>query len=312
MLNCIALQQSADTVVDDVFQRLKQDGVVVLPSLLTRAQLDGMQRSFAARLKRLRWNHIEGFQKTELYRHMVYDILTLDQGFIDISLHPVVKGVLSRYIGPSFALVEAKGWQSVPTRRNFHGWHGDMWYDQEVHREIPREVKLAVYLTDVETGAFTYIKGSHGKRHPRLLRRREYPNAPASQVAHVLGSAGTAFLFDTTGIHRQSVPVLDRRQAVFLNYHDPSVPLMREDIDTYRYHPLILNAAYLGNLSEEDQRILGFGNKRNHIQAFEQSVDYTLFQSAGRAAYEVLLHLRFFQDRVMTKLSRLFAGSPRG
>ena len=79
-----------------------------------------------------------------------------------------------------------------------------------------------------------------------------------------MGPAGSAFLFDTSGTHRQGVPMLEPRQAVFYNYHDPDVPLQQEDIDYYRYHPLLLNAAFLGGLSPEDQRILGFGNKTNY------------------------------------------------
>ena len=46
------------------------------------------------------------------------------------------------------------------------------------------------------------------------------------------------------------------------------MPLQREDVDYYRYHPLLLNAAFLGNLTKEDERILGFGDKRNYQENF--------------------------------------------
>ena len=59
---------------------------LLIPDLLTRAQLQDMQRAFAARLKRLRWNDVDGFEMTERYRHMVQDVLTLDQGFVDAAL----------------------------------------------------------------------------------------------------------------------------------------------------------------------------------------------------------------------------------
>ncbi|HSP62051.1 MAG TPA: hypothetical protein VLQ90_03620 [Pyrinomonadaceae bacterium] len=39
-----------------------------------------------------------------------------------------------------------------------------------------------------------------------------------AQILEVKGPAGTAFLFDTSAIHRQGVPVLETRQALFYNY----------------------------------------------------------------------------------------------
>jgi hypothetical protein len=65
-------------------------------------------------------------------------------------------------------------------------------------------------------------------------------------------------------VHRQSVPILEPRHAVFYNYHDPSFPLQPSDIEGNRYHPLLLNAALLGGLTEEDRRVLGFGDTRNN------------------------------------------------
>ena len=103
-----------------------------------------------------------------------------------------------------------------------------------------------------------------------MVRNKEVEGVPESQIVEMKGAAGTAFLFDTSGTHRQGVPMLEPRQAIFYNYHDPSVPLQHEDVNYYRYHPLLLNAAFLGGLSDEDQRILGFGNKTNYIQGFRR------------------------------------------
>lgn len=286
---------------------LEQNGIVLLPSLITSEQLKAMQRTFEARLGRMRWNDSDGYEKTELYRHMVQDVLTLDQGFVNIALHPIVKQVLHEYLGSGFQLVEAKGWRSLPTKRDFHGWHGDAWYDQRVVQDIPREVKLAIYLTDVKTGAFNYIKGSHRKQHPRPVRSSEVQDVPRSMIVEVTGPAGSAFLFDTTGIHRQGMPILEPRQAVFLNYHDPAVPLQKEDLDYYRYHPLLLNAAFLNNLSQEDQRIFGFGDKRNHMLAFVRQAKHAKLETAFTFMFETALRLKqmmYYQQRVYSKLKR--------
>ena len=61
----------------------------------------------------------------------------------------------------------------------------------------------------------------------------------------VKGPAGTAFLFDTAGVHRQTTPVLEPRDVMFFNYHDPAVPLQDEDVRAGRYQPLALNAGFL-------------------------------------------------------------------
>jgi hypothetical protein len=171
-------------------------------------------------------------------------------------------------------------------------------------------VKLAFYLTNVQSGAFNYIKGSHRKQHPRPVKNSEVKAVPISQIVQLTGSAGTAFLFDTSGIHRQGVPMLEPRQAVFYNYHDPDVALQKEDIDYYRYHPLLLNAAFLGNLSLEDQRILGFGNKTNYIHAFERSPKHMLIQTTQRLALEVAIRASSFRDRLAARIRRVKSVQP--
>ncbi|MGZ8848146.1 MAG: hypothetical protein ACXW3C_16930, partial [Pyrinomonadaceae bacterium] len=126
--------------VDALASELETNGVVVLPSILSAEQLRDMQEAFDARLRRLRWNNFDGYQRTEIYRRMVEDVLLLAQGFVDLAVHPLVKQILSRYLGSSYQLTEAKGWKSLPTTRDFHGWHGDMWYEQKEDTPIHREI----------------------------------------------------------------------------------------------------------------------------------------------------------------------------
>ena len=297
--------EALDQTVSRLFDELDTEGIVVLPDLLSSETLNSMQRAFEGKLRRVRWNNLDGYQRTELYRHMVEDVLLLDQGFVDLALHPLVKKILNRYLGPNYELTEAKGWKSLPTRRDFHGWHGDAWYDQNKLKSIPREVKLALYLTDVRSGAFNYIRGSHRKQHPRYVQNREVADVPQSQITEVTGKAGSAFLFDTSGIHRQGVPMLEPRRAIFYNYHDASIPLQKEDVDYYRYHPLILNAAFLGDLTGEDARILGFGNKQNYIPAFERS-GAPLLHSLASQAFNIQLHIRDLRTRIAARLGRIF------
>ena len=295
-----------DQLAVDLTGQLELDGIVMLPSLISAEQLNSMQRAFETRLHRLRWNNFEGYQKTERYRHMVEDVLLLDQGFIDVGIHPLIKKVLNRYLGQQYALTEAKGWKSLPTKRDFHGWHGDAWYEQGATLEIPKEVKMAMYLTDVRSGAFNYIRGSHRKQHPRTVGNDEVENVSDSQITEMKGQAGTAFLFDTSGIHRQGVPMLEERRAIFYNYHDPGVSLQKEDLVYYRYHPLLLNAAFLGNLSDDDQRILGFGDKRNFLPGFERSSKPLGLYAAFQSVFNTQIFLADLVVRINSRLKRIF------
>ena len=289
--------------VDQSVAELEQNGIVVFADLISKEQLSDMQRAFNSRLKRPRWNNFDGYEK-ERYRHVVPDLLTVDQGFVDVAIHPIVQETLRRYVGDGVELVEAKGWMSLPTTRDFHGWHGDAWYDQTSVDYIPREVKLAVYLTDVRSGAFNYVRGSHQKQHPQYVNNNDVEGARDSKILEVLGQAGTAFLFDTTGIHRQSVPILEPRHALFYNYHDPAVKLEQENVTNYRYHPLLLNAAFLGNLSAEDQRLLGFGNKVHFIPAYERPEKHAALQRVFTGAFDLELRARNLHERIVARLHR--------
>lgn len=296
-------REMAQTVAGLVAE-LELNGIAVLPGLVSEDQLRRMQEAFAIRLRRMRWNDLEGYEK-ELHRHVIQDVLTLEQGFVHIGLHALVTGPIREYVGEDFALVEAKGWKSLPTKRDFHGWHGDAWYHQE-RPDIPREIKLAFYLTDVRTGAFNYVKGSHRKQHPRMVRSSELKDVPASGIAELTGPAGTAFLFDTSGIHRQGVPILEPRQAVFYNYHDPRIRLRQESVDYYRYHPLVLNSAFLGHLSNEEHRILGFGNQTRYRRAFERFSRHGSLENLFSQAFSVALRVDDLRERGRARLNRLW------
>jgi hypothetical protein len=280
-----------------------------LPELLTPEQLASMQKAFTARLRHVRFNNVDGYEITDGYRHMVEDVLLLDQGFVDLGLHPIVKQVLRRYLGEGFALTEAKGWKSLPTRRDFHGWHADSWYEQKTDAPVYREVKLALYLTDVASGGFNYIKGTHRRAHPRGYTNAEAGEFPIDRVVNVLASAGTAILFDTTGIHRQGVPILEQRQAIFYNYHDPHVLLQAEDVRYNRYHPLLLNAAFLGGLTPEDRQILGFGDKTQFSAGFHRQSSNPIVQRTAEIGLRVAQTLGIQLERANALFRRIFRRS---
>src|SRR6476660_9163546 len=114
------ISNSEESVSQALLRDLDRDGVVMLPRLVSDETLAEMQKAFSVRLKRLRWNDFDGYEQTEIYRHMVHDVLVMDQGFVDIAISPIIKRVLDGYLGPNYELTEAKGWKSLPTNRDFH------------------------------------------------------------------------------------------------------------------------------------------------------------------------------------------------
>ena len=269
---------------DVIVTALERDGITPIDGLLAPEALAAMQDAYRRVLGHLSWSTTRGFQQTDPYRRMVEDILTLDPTFQALALHPRLQAILREYLGPDYVLTEVKGWETVATRADFHGWHNDAWYDHELP-QVPREVKLGLYLTDVQTGHFTYIKGTHVDNRHRHWNDREIADL-RDRITDMKGPAGSMFLFDTAGIHRQSSPCLAPRWVVMYNYHDIRVPLQKLDVSAYRYHPLILNSAFLGGLSTEEQRILGFGNRSQYQDAHPLEVRHPRLQSSATWLYQ--------------------------
>ena len=101
------------------------------------------------------------------------------------------------------------------------------------------------------------------------------------------------------------IPNVHCRQAIFYAYHDASVALQQEDVDYYRYHPLLLNAAFLGNLSAEDERILGFGDQRNYQPAFVRQGKPTLLHRIMSASNGAQTRIQLLRQRISARIQRL-------
>ena len=287
--------------IDQTTETLERDGIVVLPNFLQGAALASIQDSFTRALEWPAFNTRSGYEMIEKWRVQLENLLLIDPHcYSDCALHPLVTEVVRRHVGPDAALVEARGWKTIRTLRNFHGWHGDAWFHPSAAAAKPREVKLAVYLTDVTSGHFCYIKGSHHDNRgvfPRHWGPKDV--APMMGAAQdVKGPAGTAFLFDTAGVHRQTTPVLEPRDVMFFNYHDPAVPLQDEDVRAGRYQPLALNAGFLPEaISPADAKILGLGRARSApahegVIGRPELVRYPLMHKAVAAALAARLEVQ--------------------
>ena len=245
---------------DALLATLERDGVVRLPlPLLGGAALERVQSEWAARVAHIQHNGQAGYEARDPFRRIVHDALTVSPDLTRAALHPSIVEVVRRYVGADAALTEAKGWRTMPTELDFHGWHNDAWYDPDLDH-VPRQLKLAVYLSDVTSGAFAYAPGTHGQRAHRHYSEAEV-DAFARDPVVLDAPAGHAFLFDVSGVHRQTVPVLTARDAVFIVFHDPSVPLQAADVAASRYRPALVPVDALDGMTPDQLRLLGVGRR---------------------------------------------------
>lgn len=101
----------------------------------------------------------------------------------------------------------------------------------------PAFLKFFIYLsdTDAETGAHTYIQGSHGRHKPtqfRLSQRYERDDLLRHFGAHneivFAAPAGTILAEDTAGFHRGMDPRRDYRLLLQLEYSAIDIPHVEE------------------------------------------------------------------------------------
>jgi len=253
--------------IDYVKSQLDEKGVAVLPNPLPKAELQKMKSTFVQQLTHPQFNTWTGYQQNEKWRLLIEDLLTLSPAFLFPVLNDSLMEVCRQYIGNNFQMTEARGWQTIRTNRNFHGWHNDAWYDVQACGTPPAQLKMGIYLSDVDSGEFCYVETTHKQKlTPDHWNDKQVKNMNLP-VRHVKGKAGTIFLFDTCGIHRQNSPILNKRNVIFFNFHDPAIPIQALDQSYNRYAPLLLNAAFLKNLTKEQERILGFGDTRYFQEA---------------------------------------------
>lgn len=239
---------------EKLLSQLKEQGFVVLPELLNNEQLNAMQSAFECQLKQPSFNAWQGYHQTDRRRLMVDQLLTVEQGFVDIALLPLVQNLVKSYLGESACLQEAKGWRSLPFTDNFHPFHRDEWYCRDHYdgQIKPMSLKLALYLEDVDTGAFAYIPRSHQDANGVVEEQKS---------TLITGKAGTVFLFDPEGLHQQSYPNLKKRNAAFFHFFSSDIVLSQNFIHWGRFRQLLFESSYLHSCSPEQLTFLGISRQ---------------------------------------------------
>lgn len=217
-------------------QHLEQDGLVALPALVTPAWVDQV-------MAHLNGKEVVAKGKTVPLNQITPDITIADYSLLTVMSCPLIVALINApevlslagaYLGCCPTL------SSVGLRWSFPS-HAEASDVQRFHRD-PDDwcfVKLFVYLTDVDekSGPHIYVQGSH--RTGMGLRARAYDLAEVEKTfgknaaKTVTGERGTAFMADTTGIHRGKPPAERPRLMLIAQYS--LLPVF-----AFNYHPVTL------------------------------------------------------------------------
>jgi hypothetical protein len=208
----------------NLLEGLRQHGNVLLPALADGAALEALRAALAQRPCYDPWTpELADFALEHTppgtNSARIRDVSRLEAARA-LANHPLVLEVVAGYLGCKPTIDDIVAWWSVPGRAAPRE-------EQFFHRDTDAVgfVKLFIYLADVAEGdgAHIFVNGSH-RENTLLQRRRRYTDEevralyPAPRVCPIVGSFGTAFLEDTFGLHKGTVPQLRPRLIFQVRY----------------------------------------------------------------------------------------------
>jgi hypothetical protein len=229
---------------------LRDSGSVRLDGLLTRDQISAMQAYFAGRECYDPFRpEMKGFKDPDTaHRSCTHaDFPAADVAaaphVMELVNHPLVLGVVEEHLGVKPVIGNIQAWW------NLYGFDAEansnevyVRRPEEFHRDLEdfAELKLFVYLTDVDTGSGPHalIRTSHKWRLPRGTRSLQladpaYPSRENLQL--ITGPAGLAWLENPLTLHRGTIPTKAHRLMLAVTYTllpiavGPKQPLIRGD-----------------------------------------------------------------------------------
>ena len=205
-------------------------------------------------------NNVAGVYFTHGNQFFVTHMLAASKRFYNYCTNLKVIGFCKEIFGNMFRLKALRYYE------NFGGqhmqWHTDnRRYDKEqgeTHTSAPGIIFLA-YLSDVNDGEFQYIQKSHiwsGDNTHHDYSVEYVDNNYKKDIVGFKGKKGTILIYNSWGVHRAK-PTNNKdfvRKTLFFQVEK----------DTSHSEPIIVNAEFLNNLSEEVKMFLGFGKKANN------------------------------------------------
>jgi Phytanoyl-CoA dioxygenase (PhyH) len=216
------LQEAAIDDVSAIMERLRVDGVVLVPGYLDAEAVAQATREAHELFERTPpWAHHEDYSIGQSVR--------MERGDVDGAAFPVIASAFAR---PELeAVVSAffgAGYIFSRTIYAILDIVGSITHVQQLHYDKMRHLKSFIYLTDVgvENGPFHCLPGSHLLASEAQRENREkfivpsdadvrrLPAGLAGQGKPVLGPAGTLILFDSDILHHAGVVTEGARLAV--------------------------------------------------------------------------------------------------
>jgi ectoine hydroxylase-related dioxygenase (phytanoyl-CoA dioxygenase family) len=175
-------------------ERIRTDGYVVVPDLITPRDVAEIKRSLAPWLQEHQFgrNDFEGFRSER-----VYALLAKAPAIARIVEHPLVLAVLDQLLRPHYQLSACLAIQVHPGE-TAQGWHFDDGY-VAIPRPRPMMGVSAIWAFDdftEDNGATEVIPGSH------LFGATDWAEPDDARAVKVCMPAGSAVLFAGTLLHR--------------------------------------------------------------------------------------------------------------
>lgn len=213
---------SAATHLTDEASMLKAEGFVPLQGIVTPTMVEEMraylskQSVYPPYVLNAPLVSIEDPQLPDSHTLVVPESAVVAcPHLLDVANHPKILATVEGILGckPTIGFISA--WWSVPTAdrkprqaENFHRDFDDLNF-----------IKLFIYLTDVqaENGPHEFIRGSHSMHLLTEIRRYDDDEVLTAfgrdRLMSFVGSAGTAFLENTYGLHR-GMPVHSGKRLI--------------------------------------------------------------------------------------------------
>lgn len=241
----------------NIVEEVRNKGFFKFENALTQEFINNINNDVKKADLSLNKNNVAGVYFTHGNQFFLTHMLAASKSFYDYCTSSKVMNFCKNIFGNFYRLKALRYYE------NFGGqhmqWHTDnRRYDVdngETHTTAPGIIFLA-YLSDVEDGEFQYIEKSHiwsGKNTHHDYTVDYINNNYKNDVVGFKGKKGTILIYNSWGVHRAK-PTINKnfvRKTLFFQVEK----------DTSQSEPIILNAEFINNLSEDVKMYLGFGKK---------------------------------------------------
>lgn len=211
-----------------LIERLKREGLIIFPDFFTKDQLARIHSAIEAQFAPVLSPRMEFRPKNEYYACV--QPLVICREFAEAAIDHDLLNLASGYFRRKPFLSESDFRRVLPLDMEEHerkdpkfgkGYSSSHW-----HYDLRgRQIKVQIYLTDVgpEDQNFSYCLGSHKGFKSIKYEKSRFSEARFEalgiQSLECLGSAGTAIVFDTNGIHRLRRRNTRTRDSLTFYYH---------------------------------------------------------------------------------------------